>query len=554
VSDLLAALDVDQRSAAEALLGPVVILAGAGTGKTRTITHRIAHGVASGIYAANRVMALTYTNRAAGEIRLRLRQLGVGPVSVKTFHSAALGQLEYFWPQFAGVPAPMILTGKAAMLSSVASQRGIELDAASLRDLASEIEWRKLSMMSLEKYADLRSRAQVAGLSHAKNVELQQAYEDAKIKAQKIDFEDVLILTLGLLRAEPRALEHVRQQYRFFTVDEYQDVSPLQHALLDEWLGERSDICVVGDPNQTIYSFTGATSDFLRDFSTRFEEATEIQLNRNYRSTKSVVSFANQLADGTLEALESQLKQGSSPTVSCYANDTEEAHTIASAVKRQLELGVSAQDIAILYRVNGQSEVFENALAKLQIEYSVRGGERFFNRTEIQQAMQGVRAEAVLSTDKSLRHSVTDICRSLGWQTKEPAESGATRDRWFALNAFLGILDEMPEDATLDDFARELDERKRSQHEPVQASVTLSTIHAVKGLEWPVVFVAGLSEGYLPISYAKSEFEIAEEQRLLYVAVTRAGSDLHLSWAKRDELHGRDRVASRFLARFAKRD
>ena len=550
--DLLDSLDVDQRSAAEALLGPVVILAGAGTGKTRTITHRIAHGVATGLYAANRVLALTYTNRAAGEIRLRLRQLGVGPVAVKTFHSAALGQLEYFWPQFAGVPAPMILSGKTAMLSSVSSQRGIDLDSSSLRDLASEIEWRKLSMMSLEKYAELRSRPQVAGLSHTKNVELQRAYEDAKIKAQKIDFEDVLILTLGLLRAEPRALEHVRQQYRFFTVDEYQDVSPLQHALLDEWLGERHDICVVGDPNQTIYSFTGATSDFLKGFSTRFEDATEIQLSRNYRSTKEVVNFANQLADGGLDALESQLGLGAAPTIASYANDFAEAEATAQAVKRQLELGVPAHDVAILYRVNGQSEAFENALSKLHIEYSVRGGERFFNRTEIQQAMQGVRAEAVLSTDKSLRHSVTDICRSLGWQSKEPIEAGATRDRWFALNAFLGILDEMPEDATLVDFARELDERKRSQHEPLQSSVTLSTIHAVKGLEWPVVFVAGLSEGYLPISYAKSDFEIAEEQRLLYVAVTRAGKELHLSWAKRDELYARDRSPSRFLARFAK--
>jgi DNA helicase-2/ATP-dependent DNA helicase PcrA len=550
--DLLDSLDVDQRSAAEALLGPVVILAGAGTGKTRTITHRIAHGVASGIYAANRVLALTYTNRAAGEIRLRLRQLGAGPVAVKTFHAAALGQLEYFWPQFAGVPAPMILSGKTAMLSSVSSQRGIDLDSPSLRDLASEIEWRKLSMMSLDKYAELSSRPQVAGLSHTKNVELQRAYEEAKIKAQKIDFEDVLILTLGLLRAEPRALEHVRQQYRFFTVDEYQDVSPLQHALLDEWLGERNDICVVGDPNQTIYSFTGATSDFLKGFSTRFDDATEIQLSRNYRSTKEVVNFANQLADGGLDALESQLDLGATPTIASYANDLEEAEATAKAVKRQLELGVPAHDVAILYRVNGQSEAFENALSKLHIEYSVRGGERFFNRTEIQQAMQGVRAEAVLSTDKSLRHSVTDICRSLGWQSKEPAEAGATRDRWFALSAFLGILDEMPDDATLVDFANELDERKRSQHEPLQSSVTLSTIHAVKGLEWPVVFVAGLSEGYLPISFAKTDFEIAEEQRLLYVAVTRAGKELQLSWAKRDELHARDRSPSRFLARFAK--
>ncbi len=550
--ELLDVLDEQQREAAEALLGPVVILAGAGTGKTRTITHRIAYGIARGIFAANRVLALTYTNRAAGELRLRLRQLGVGPVAVKTFHSAALGQLEYFWPQFAGVPAPMILGAKAAMLSSVAGQNRIELDAPAIRDLASEIEWRKLSMLSIEKYEQLTTRPKVAGLSHKTNVQLQRAYEEAKIKAQKIDFEDVLILTLGMLRAEPRALAHVQQQYRFFTVDEYQDVSPLQHALLDLWLGDRSDLCVVGDPNQTIYSFTGATSEFLKNFTSRFEDATKVQLTRNYRSSGQIVDFANLLTEGS-EPLESQGFEGTRPRVLTFASDAEEAESIAESVKAKLQSGVPAHDIALLYRINGQSQVFENALAKQGIEYSVRGGERFFNRTEIQQAMQGVRAESVMPTGKALNHAVSDICRSLGWQAKPPTEAGAGRERWAALNAFIGILDEMPEDSTLADFARELDERKRSQHEPVQSAVTLSTIHAVKGLEWPVVYVAGLSEGFLPISYAQTEPEIAEEQRLLYVAVTRAGRELQLSWSKRDAVSGRDRTASRFLARFEQR-
>jgi DNA helicase-2/ATP-dependent DNA helicase PcrA len=300
---------------------------------------------------------------------------------VKTFHSAALGQLEYFWPQFAGVPAPMILTGKAAMLSSVAIQNRFELDGPALRDLASEIEWRKLSMLSIEKYEQLTNRPKVAGLSHQANVLLQRAYEDAKIKAQKIDFEDVLILTLGLLRAEPRALAHVQQQYRFFTVDEYQDVSPLQHALLDLWLGDRTDLCVVGDPNQTIYSFTGATSDFLKNFTARYEDATEIHLTRNYRSTGEIIAFANLLNEGSLEPLESQSYQGVRPRVLSFANDAEEASAIADSVQARLEFGLPSNEIAILYRMNSQSEAIENALAKKGIEYSVRGGERFFNRT-----------------------------------------------------------------------------------------------------------------------------------------------------------------------------
>ncbi|MSZ40360.1 MAG: AAA family ATPase, partial [Actinobacteria bacterium] len=265
---LLENLDPEQREAAESLVGPTCILAGAGTGKTRTVTHRIAYGIAKGYYAANRVLALTYTNRAAGELRARLRQLGIGAVSVKTFHAAALSQLEFFWPQFAGVPAPSVLESKARLISKVADEAKIRLDAGALRDFAGEIEWRKYSMLSMSEYSEIaKTRPKVAGLSPAKNIQLQEAYEEAKIKAQKVDWEDVLVLTLGMLRAEPRALAHVQQQYRFFTVDEYQDISPLQHALLDTWLGNHSDLCVVGDPNQTIYSFTGATSEYLQNFS-----------------------------------------------------------------------------------------------------------------------------------------------------------------------------------------------------------------------------------------------------------------------------------------------
>ena len=293
---LLENLDPEQREAAESLVGPTCILAGAGTGKTRTVTHRIAYGISKGYYSANRVLALTYTNRAAGELRSRLRQLGIGAVSVKTFHAAALSQLEFFWPQFAGVPAPSVLESKARLISQVADAAKIRLDAGALRDLAGEIEWRKYSMLSMDEYAQLvKTRPKVGGLSPVKNLELQQAYEDAKVKAQRVDWEDVLVLTLGMLRAEPRALAHVQQQYRFFTVDEYQDISPLQHALLDTWLGNHSDLCVVGDPNQTIYSFTGATSEFLQNFGSRYPDANVIQLTRNYRSTQQIVSFANRL-------------------------------------------------------------------------------------------------------------------------------------------------------------------------------------------------------------------------------------------------------------------
>ncbi|MEY4993189.1 MAG: hypothetical protein RIS82_311, partial [Actinomycetota bacterium] len=348
---ILERLDPEQKQAAQSLVGPTCILAGAGTGKTTTVTHRIAYGIATGYYAANRVLALTYTNRAAGELRARLRQLGVGAVSVKTFHAAALAQLEFFWPQFAGVPAPTVLQSKARLISEVADGLKIRLDVGALRDFAAEIEWRKYSMLSLEEYAGVvGQRPTVAGLSPAKNFELQQAYEDAKIRVQKIDWEDVLVLTLGLLRAEPRALAHVQQQYRFFTVDEYQDISPLQHALLDTWLGKHSDICVVGDPNQTIYSFTGATSEFLQNFGSRYPDATEIQLTRNYRSTQQIVNFANRLtqAHGAGEPLVSQGEVGLAPRSLSFATVADECAGIAAAIRVKLDQGIRPSDIAVL--------------------------------------------------------------------------------------------------------------------------------------------------------------------------------------------------------------
>lgn len=547
---LLENLDPEQREAASALVGPVCILAGAGTGKTRTITHRIAYGIAKGYYAANRVMALTYTNRAAGELRARLRSLGIPGVSVKTFHAAALSQLEYFWPQYAGVPAPTVLESKAQLLAEVAAKLKISLDANAIRELAAEIEWRKFSMLSLNEYADrVTSRPKVAGLSAAKNLELQAAYEAAKVASQRVDWEDVLVLTLGMLRAEPLALAHVQQQYRFYTVDEYQDISPLQHALLDAWLGEHTELCVVGDPNQTIYSFTGATSEFLLNFEDRFENAKVVQLTRNYRSTQQIVATANRLTvESHIEPLQSQGEIGFAPVIQEFSTVSEESSAVAGAIRELISNGTKASQIAVLYRINGQSESIENALTALQIGYQVRGGERFFARPEIQSAMRSIRAESLIGTGKTLFESVSDICRTHGWQAMPPVDAHANLEKWEALNSLVAMVEELPSVSTLSDFAKELDERQRSQHEPVKEAVTLSTIHAAKGLEWDSVFVIGASEGYLPISYAKTDREIYEEQRLLYVALTRARRDLSISWAVRDAAGLRDRDRSRFIS------
>lgn len=547
---LLEALDPEQRAAAMSLVGPTCILAGAGTGKTRTVTHRIAYGIAKGQFAANRILALTYTSRAAGELRARLRQLGIPGVAVKTFHAAALSQLEFFWPQLAGVPAPNVLTSKIKVIAEAAEQLGIRFEAAMLRDVAAEIEWRKYTMRSPEQYEAIAStRPAVAGLKPEQLVALQKTYEDIKIKSQKLDWEDVLLLTLGMLQAEPRILAHVQQQYRFFTVDEYQDISPLQQALLETWLGDRSDLCVVGDPNQTIYSFSGASSSHLLHFASTYPNASVISLTRNYRSTGNIISMANRVIRGetSMEELESQGVQGSVPTIFESKDSATEAAEIAAVIRDHLARGIKPNEIAVLYRVNSQSEIFEKALADKGIDYQVRGGERFFNRPEILQLIRLVKAETIVPTDKQLYQIVTDCARELGWKSKEPSEVGAVREQWEALNSFIAIVDELPEGSTIADFVKEVDERVRSQHEPIKAAVTLSTIHAAKGLEWDSVFLAGLNEGLLPISYAKTELAIYEERRLFYVGITRARKELSLSYSGVNAISGRQQSRSRFI-------
>ncbi|MFZ4116989.1 MAG: ATP-dependent helicase [Rhodoluna sp.] len=547
--DILNALDEEQREAAQSLLGPTVILAGAGTGKTRTITHRIAYGILRGDFSENRVMALTYTNRAAGELRARLRSLGVHSVNAKTFHAAALSQLEYFWRDFFGVEAPRVLESKSRAIGTAAETLKIRLDANTIRDIAAEIEWRKYSMLSLEQYLDqITSRPVITGLAPIKSYEIQVAYEDAKVKAKQIDWEDVLMLCTGMLKAEPRALAHVHSQYRFFTVDEYQDISKLQQELLDTWLGDRSDLCVVGDPNQTIYSFSGSSASFLETFDSRYPGANVISLTKNYRSTPEIISVANRVrGNQKFEPLEAIRPRGIEPEVLEFATKEQECDWVASRIKDLLSNGIKASQIAVLYRINAQSEQVENALSKAGVEYQVRGGQRFFNRPEIMSAVRMVRAEAANPSNKELYETVSAIARSLGWQSIAPDVSGAALEKWEALNSLVQIADELGSEATIKTFASELEERQRSQHEPTRESITLSTIHAAKGLEYKAVFIVGAIEGYLPISYAKTELQISEEQRLFYVGVTRAKDSLFITWANRDTAEDRPRTRSRYL-------
>ncbi|MDX6359555.1 MAG: ATP-dependent helicase UvrD/PcrA, partial [Nocardioidaceae bacterium] len=402
-TDLLAALDPEQRQVAEALRGPVRVLAGAGTGKTRAITHRIAHGVAEGVYAPTEVLAVTFTTRAAGEMRGRLRTLGAPGVQARTFHSAALRQLRWFWPTTYGGELPTLTESKLPLLAAAARRLRIQADRTLLRDLASEVEWAKVSNVGPDDYAlvaGARGR-EIAGHDLETVGRLFGGYEEVKRSQARMDMEDILLLTAGMLAEEERVSAQVRAQYKWFVVDEFQDVSPLQSALLDLWLGGRDELCVVGDPAQTIYSFAGADAAYLRDFPRKFPGATSIELVRNYRSSPEVVQAANAvLAGSDSGAVQLRAQRGPGPAVrfAPAADEVAEATAVAESVASLTAGGTPASEIAVLFRINAQSEAFEEALASRGIPYVVRGAARFFERPEVRQAVTLLRGAAPHAT------------------------------------------------------------------------------------------------------------------------------------------------------------
>ena len=525
---ILAELDPAQREAAEHLHGPLAIIAGAGSGKTRTISHRIAYGVATGSYAESRILALSYTNRAAAELRSRLRALGCPSVQVRTIHSAALAQLQFFWPQLTESIAPKLITNKHALIAEVLNEQKLRLQDHERSGLLAEIEFLRYSMTDADSYLTLGRRLE--GLSPERFIDVFKEYELSKQRKRVVDWEDVILLATGLLRNESRMLSHVHQQYRFFTVDEYQDISPLQQALLDTWLGDRDQVCVVGDPRQNIYSFAGATSEFLLNFDQRYPDAKVVELDRNYRSTEQIVQAANRL---TPEApITAQRSAGQSPMVVGFDRVEAEAKAVAMAISESKTQRLS--QIAVLARTNSQLSAVEEQLTKLGIEYQLRSSGRFFSRPEVMQAGNAIRALKTTEQAKPLFASVSEILTALGWSSKPQGSQ-----KWEGLNWFVTVLDDLG-NPSLDEYLRELDDWERSGHEPEREAVTLATIHATKGLEWERVFIVGVNQGLFPISHARTDSEIAEEKRLFYVAVTRAKNELQISYSK-------DRGASEFI-------
>jgi len=556
VLNTLDGLDESQRVVATTWGGPLCVLAGAGTGKTRALTHRIAHGVAEGKYQPEQVLALTFTTKAASEMGQRLRALGVRGVATRTFHSAALRQLQHFWPTITGGRLPDIAPSKAPLIAKTLDQLSLSVDTAVVRDLAGDIEWRKVHAYTLEDYRLKRAelgKSLPGGLSLEVVASIHERYEQVKDEQGRIDFEDVLLGTLGMLETEQRVVDRVRAQYGVFLVDEYQDVSPLQHKLLEVWLGSREDLVVVGDASQTIYSFAGASSSYLLEFPERYPQGTVVKLERNYRSGEHIVRAANHIMLGRPGALTLEAQGGSPEPIHRHVARTDEAEAryVATSIKGLIEQGIAPDGIAVLLRFGAQSLAIESALRAEGIGVRIHGATPFFDEAHVKRALMEIRGAAVAGVQGTLVQVVEDILFGLGLQGDAPDHQGAERNRHDDLAALRALAQSMPSGSTVTEFSDLLADRSGAGDAPAVGAVTITTVHSAKGREWPVVFVVGLSEGMFPISYATTEDAIEEERRLFYVAVTRAQQLLHLSMAERGRAEQSPRVPSRFLQSLA---
>ncbi len=530
--EILAALDGDQREVALATSGPVCVIAGAGTGKTRAITHRIAYACAIGVMNPQKVLALTFTSRAAGEMRTRLRGLGVPNVSARTFHSAALRQLIYFWPTVFGGRVPNLLTTKSRFITEAVSRSGLgdSLPISSrefLREISSKIEWAKVSMISPEDYVtETKGRAERTRITAGQVAQVYSAYQSLMRQEHAIDFEDVLLLTTAMVEQDRDVRERVHDQYRFFTIDEYQDISPLQQRLINAWLGNRKEICVVGDPAQTIYSFAGATPLFLTGFARRFPDAQVIRLTTGYRSTPEIIFTANSiLRVGEMGQETVALNEhGLMPDLFPYTDEASEIQGVAAKIENLISEGVAPHDIAVLARTNAQLTSLARGCESLGLPYQVRDNERFFERSDIRDFLKLVRQASVIPAQGVTWLQELETIAA-------PYITSATND---GISALVHLAREFDADTsfspkTLRSYLREVEDRVEQNNPPVMPVVTLSTLHAAKGLEWDFVFLIGVSEGLFP----SDENSIDEERRLFYVGVTRAKRHVSLSYRQK---------------------
>ncbi len=520
--------------------GPVAILAGAGTGKTRVISRRTAYAIATGIVPAGEVLVVTFTDKAAAEMAERLRSLRQPTVTARTFHAHALSQLRHFWPlRHAGAPAPVILESKFPIVGRIARGLPGGYRYTPAKDLAGEIEWAKNRRIGAAQYvAAVLDLGRQPPLPVELMARVYGDYERAKARAGRIDFEDMLGATIDLLETDAEAAAIVRARKRWFCVDEYQDTNPLQERLLGLWAGDSRDVCVVGDEDQTIYSFTGASSRYLRDFARTHPGTTVVELTENYRSSPQILDLANRLiaGPGRTKVLRATRPAGPPPQVVAYADAEAELAGLVTSIRARLGEGIAPAGIAVLVRMNAQLAPVEAALTTAAIPYTVRGG-RFYERADVRVAIRAIERATVSAVGPELPAALEAVfVAGLGYDPAGSPSGPEERERAADLEVLLAISAELATRGrpTVDEFLAELARRDAAERANTSGGLTLSTIHRAKGLEWDAVFLPGLEEGNLPIGQAAGDpGAIEEERRLLYVGITRARMRLSLSWAAR---------------------
>lgn len=537
-------LDEHQRAAVTSDALPLAVLAGPGAGKTRVLTRRIAWRVATGRAEAPRVLALTFTRKAAGELVSRLDRLGVRPgrttgVTSGTIHAVALAQLRVR-NLARGRAMPALLERKVRLLLPLVGGRGPAAIVAA-RELATEIEWAKARLVAPDAYVPAAARAgRDTERASTEIATLYARYEESKRTKRLVDFDDLLWWCGDACEQDEEFAGEQRWKFRHLFVDEFQDVSPAQLRVIRGWLGDRRDLTVVGDPDQAIFSFSGADPTGLTEFTKRFRGAAVVRLDHNHRSTPQIVAAGEALlADGgrprpTRRALRDP---GPEPTVIAYDDDEAEARAVARAIRDLRTPSLGWSTFAILYRTNAQSAAFEAALAAAGIPTRVRADGRFLDRPEVRVALDRLRAAERAAPGATFADHVAELTDD---GPPEVGDGGAaldaTPDEHAGAVAHLAqeYLTMEPDLASVDGFLAWLSASLRGEEPATGAdAVELSTFHRAKGLEFHTVFVTGLERGLVPISHADTPAAKAEERRLLYVALTRAEQRVVLTWARR---------------------
>ncbi|MDR3152446.1 MAG: ATP-dependent helicase [Bifidobacteriaceae bacterium] len=557
IEEILDDLDFEQRKAATTLDGPLYILAGAGAGKTRTITHRIAYAVKSKYWAPSAILATTFTTKAAREMKDRLEQLGIIGATINTFHGASLALIKKYWHYITVYPFPEILNSKFSLLENICKQTGFSFSSYQISSISEEISWVKTSLLPIENYKDntnWKNRDILQFLPADQFIQIYKIYEAHKAKMNKIDFEDILLIMVHAIDQFPRVASEIRQNYRYFIVDEFQDISPLQYYVLRMWMGHNLNICVVGDPSQTIYSFAGASCYYLNNFDKLFPGAKHVKIIKNYRSDKQIVQLANKILlkkrnkDYQQLKLESGKLSRDFKNINClnfdiYKNEKQEAQNVISKIKKIIEEGYKMSDIAILYRAKFQARNVLQEAEKANLPFVERGQEGFFETPLINLILNNIKKNKVFYTKNypSFGEYANNFQKRIDKTIFEAIELKEKKD--FSRNVILGkafsnlvkdffqIDSTSRQDYSIDSFLEYIYELANQEIEPELDCITLASIHSSKGLEFACVFLIGMSDGNMPISLANSKEEIEEERRLLYVAITRAKQILFISYS-----------------------